>query len=597
MAVREPYAPPENEDLAAKFDRMLGITTAETNGWHVVGGKRSSVSDNKPKKSALSMAAANAALDSVLPKAPGAGAAASQSPSPPKNVAAHDPVKPRYAPPVSDDDLEDEEEEEDEALGERSPDDFDDAELDETDDEARGDLEPDEDHADDDSAEDPDESSESVEERVEEKPKSKTRPSAEPDDLDDDNDEPVERPSAKKRPLKSPEPELEDDLDEDSEHEEAEDEVEEAREEEPEDTSSDAAAALPEPVETPRPAQRPRKRAGRGTGRTPVRNQKPKIVASVNPLHDEAVSAAATELAPHPGQDGGEELLDDEDRQAIDDFMAAARSPATVATFRADLRQFSDWCTMKGVRSFPAEPRIVAAWASFLAKKKGLKYVQIERRVAAISAAHAALEHPSPCQDSTVKNVLLGIKSVPESDAETSAPITRDNLASIMTDAPKTKRWRRNKALLLLGFSAGLRRSELVEVRLEGLRFDDQGLLLAIPNRYSSKMETVRIPKVSGRLCTVGAVARWIASSGITSGYLFRSTHDGGVVDEDPEKHIPAKRVTKIVKDAIKLIGLDPRRYDAKSLRAGYSEVVQAASLKTIKDVDYMRQAMRPQAL
>lgn len=581
LAVREPYVPPENEPLADKFDRVLGLTTAEADGWRVVGGKSSSVSDNKPKKSALSMAAANAALDSVLPRAPEPRPTNGATPAPtprPTSVAPETP-KPRYVPPVSDADLEDEEEEEEETPTSREPDGFDDdAELEpeDADDEA-------------DELESNDEDDDRAETSNDEDP---AEAEEDPEDHEDEDEPVIEQPKPK-QPKKEPNPKPGDDFDDESRPEEA----EEADDSDEVEVSSPRLARADEPAPTPRPTRRPRKNAGRGMGKVPARDQKSKIVASVNPLIDEAISAAATELAPHPGQDGGEELLDDEDRQAIDDFVAAARSPTTVATFRSDLRQFSDWCTMKGVRSFPAEPRIVAAWASFLAKKKGLKYAQIERRIAAISAAHAALKHQSPCQDSTVKNVMLGIKSVPDSDHDTSTAITRDNLAAIMTEAPKTKRWRRNKAMLLLGFSAGLRRSELVEIRLEGLRFDADGLLLAIPNRFTSKMETVRVPKISGRLCTVAAVARWINSSGITSGYLFRSTHDGGVVDSDPEKHLPAKRVTKIVKEAIKLIGLDPRRYDAKSLRAGYSEAVQAATQKTIKDVDYMRQAMRPQAL
>lgn len=348
-----------------------------------------------------------------------------------------------------------------------------------------------------------------------------------------------------------------------------------------------------EKLDKPRPVKRP-KRAGRGLGRTPKSH---KIVNSVNPLVEEATAVAASELAPHPGQDGGEERLDEDDRRAIDDLTAAARSPATLAAYRADLRQFSDWCSQKGIRSFPAEPKIVAAWAGFLAKKRRLKYDQIERKIAAISAAHAALEHtPSPCQDPVVKNVMLGIKSGQVDDKDVVAPLTPADLAAIITDAPKTARWRRNKAMLLLGFSAALRRSELVEIRLEGVRFDEEGLVLAIPGRLAKKIEVVRVPKIESRLCAVGAVAHWIATAGITGGYLFRSVSDGAV-NPNEDEHLRPKLVTKIVKEAVKLIGLDPRRYSGGSLRAGYAEAVQEAARNAFKDIDYMRQTLRPQAL
>lgn len=362
---------------------------------------------------------------------------------------------------------------------------------------------------------------------------------------------------------------------------------------EPEEPDAKADESDETPVEDPKPTKRPR-RAGRGMGRTPKSH---KVVNSVNPLLEEAAATAAAELAPHPGQDGGEDRLDDEDRRAIDDLTAAARSPATLAAYRADLRQFSEWCAQKGIRSFPAEPKIVAAWAGFLAKKRRLKYAQIERKIAAISAAHAALEHlPSPCQDPVVKNILLGIKSGQVDDQDSVPPLTPTDLGAIMTDAPKTARWRRNKAMLLLGFSAALRRSELVEVRLEGIRFDDEGLVLAIPGRLAKKIEVVRIPKIQSRLCAVGAVANWIATAGITGGYLFRTVSDGAV-NPDEDQHLRPKLVTKIVKEAVKLIGLDPRRYTGSSLRAGYAEAVQEAARNAFKDIDYMRQTLRPQAL
>lgn len=351
------------------------------------------------------------------------------------------------------------------------------------------------------------------------------------------------------------------------------------------------------PPKATNPAKRPpsRRRSGRGVSKKPPRARD--FTASTNPLEEEAVSTAATELAPHPGQDGGSERLDDDDRRAIEDFLAIARSPATLATYRDDLRQFSEWCAGKGIRSFPAEPDVVASWAGFLARKKRLKFSQIDRKVSAISAAHVALKHDSPCLDSVVKNVMLGIKSGLEADHGATAAITPADLRAIMTDAPRTMRWRRNKAMLLLGFSAGLRKSELVEVRIEGLRFDDDGLFMAIPGRIAQAVETVKIPKVQGKLCTVGAVARWIAASGITGGYLFRSVHDDGVVDIDQDRHVPEKLVTKIVKQAVKIIGLDPQRYTSKSLRIGYAEAVHMAAQKTIKDVDHVRQTIRPQTL
>lgn len=575
MASREPYVPAgEDEDLVSKFDDALSRATADSDGWRVITRRAPSSRSDKPgtKPPTMSLAAASAAFDAVIPATPDtSGSVAPATPSAPITTPTSTPsvMKPERngkheeiakkaaqeavgmalpAPEAKESDpvkseLVKKVASEDEGFDE----DFDaDVDLD-VDADADIDAEPD------DVADEP-------EPKVDPEEAERRR------ELHKRSSMTTTRSSGRKT----------------------------TRTGRPAAKSSKKAKAEKEVKEEKRAPKRPA-RTGRGLGRRSAKHIE--IVSSVNPMVEEAISTAAAELAPHPGQDGGAERLDDEDRQGIEDFTAVARSPSTLATYRSDLRQFSDWCAQKGIRSFPAEPRVVAAWASFLAKKKKLKFDQIERRVAAISAAHVALDHQSPSVDQVVKNVMVGIKSALEADQNGIAPLSPADLTAIVTDAPKTARWRRNKAMLLLGFSAALRRSELVEIRMEGLRFDDEGLVLVIPRRLSEGVETVRIPTVDGKLCTVGALARWITTAGIKRGYVFRKTKDGGAVDPDPDRHLPARSVTKIVKEAVKLIGLDPRRYTGRSLRIGYSEAVQEAARKTIKDIDYVRQTLRPQVL
>lgn len=576
LASREPYVPPdETEDLVNKFDSALSAAAASSDGWHVITRKGSSGHSTKPRQASartLSLAEASAALDAVVKTSPseerGAGSAnGGLNGRGPLEVAKKSaenavgqslPQSPSVVPDVAAGDIEVVKKEGDDLAKRAGVEEVEDVDVEEAEDLLADDADFEsgeldgEDH---DLASEEEDAAAAKRRRQEERHRRSSKTT-------------TRSPSARSVSDKKGSGKTE---------------------KAPDKTTTKT--GRPPAVKSAK-----KTKPGRGLGRR-IQEKKPvEVVSSVNPMVEEAISTAAAELAPHPGQDGGAERLDDEDRQAIEDFTAVARSPSTLATYRSDLRQFSDWCAQKGIRSFPAEPSVVAAWASFLAKKKKLKFDQIERKVAAISAAHVALKHQSPCQDSTVKNVMVGIKSALESDQSSVASISPSDLTAIMTDAPKTSRWRRNKAMLLLGFSAALRRSELVEIRMEGLRFTDEGLILAIPGRMSRGVETVMIPKVKGKLCAVGALAKWIALSRITKGYVFRPMKDG-VVDPDPDDHLPAIFVTKIIKEAVKLIGLDPRRYTGRSLRIGYAEAVQEAARKTIRDIDYVRQTLKPQVL
>jgi len=83
----------------------------------------------------------------------------------------------------------------------------------------------------------------------------------------------------------------------------------------------------------------------------------------------------------------------------------------------------------------------------------------------------------------------------------------------------------RDRALLLVGFAGALRRSELVGLRFENVRFTDDGLVVTIPKSKTDQEgegQTVGIPYGSHpESCPVRALAAWLERSGIPSGYLF----------------------------------------------------------------------------
>jgi integrase len=150
------------------------------------------------------------------------------------------------------------------------------------------------------------------------------------------------------------------------------------------------------------------------------------------------------------------------------------------------------------------------------------------------------------------------------------APLLKDDMVLLLAQAKDDLKGHRDKALLLLGFCAALRRSELAAVRVEDLEFTSQGIILTLPRSKTDQTgqgRKIGIPKGrGGRICPVGSVGLWMKQSGIHSGPLFRAITKGGVLSDQV---LSNRAVANIVKDYAQKAGLDPARHSGHSLRAG----------------------------
>jgi integrase len=140
----------------------------------------------------------------------------------------------------------------------------------------------------------------------------------------------------------------------------------------------------------------------------------------------------------------------------------------------------------------------------------------------------------------------------------------------------------RDRALLLLGFAGALRRSELVALDVEDLRFCKEGLRLTIRQSKTDQQgqgQDVAIPFGSRpETCPVEAVKRWIAHSRIVNGALFRRLDSGG---HTGAARLDGASVGHILKRRAKAVGLDPNSFSGHSLRSGLltSSAVAGASI------------------
>ena len=286
----------------------------------------------------------------------------------------------------------------------------------------------------------------------------------------------------------------------------------------------------------------------------------------------------------------------------------AARSLAqeTRRVYAAAVREFADFCQRHSLVDLPADPRTVALFIEERAQA-GASVSSLDQALAAIKSAHELAELDSPTTSTLVRRLMggvrrdLGVAPTGQKAAVTVADLARmvegleDLRAQAELDlaqatghrevAPSVaarKRARgelgraraqrlialRDQAVLLLGFSSALRRSNLSALTVEDLEWSDQGVVLTVRRSKTDQEGAGRrlaVPK-GRRLCPPSALRRWLDEASITTGPVFRPLDRHGHLSS---KELSRHSIGAIVKQAAARAGLDAKRYGGHSLRAG----------------------------
>jgi hypothetical protein len=159
-------------------------------------------------------------------------------------------------------------------------------------------------------------------------------------------------------------------------------------------------------------------------------------------------------------------------------YKEAARSPATKRAYASDFRLFEAWCGRAGLEALPATISTIGLYMTELACG-GAKVSTISRKLAAISFRHKEEKLPSPCSmkaDRELAQVYAGIRKTTGTKQEGKAAVTLKLIRrtlDIVESGPLTAS--RDRALILIGFAGGLRRSELAGIRFEDLQWHSSG--------------------------------------------------------------------------------------------------------------------------
>jgi site-specific recombinase XerD len=271
-------------------------------------------------------------------------------------------------------------------------------------------------------------------------------------------------------------------------------------------------------------------------------------------------------------------------------FSEQKRAASTRNGYAADFRLFDAWCHANGLAALPAVPAAVATYIA-LEAQRGIKPATLARRLAAIQYAHREAGHEAPTDSGHVRDVMSGIRNTMGVAPDRKAPATADRLGAMLACIPTdTLAGKRDHAMLLLGFAAALRRSELVALTVEDLEEVPEGLRVLI-RRSKTDQEgegrTIAIPPGS-KLRPIAAVKAWLEAAHITTGALFRSINKGGRMSDEP---LTGRTVADLVKRYAAAAGLDPAEFSGHSLRAGFvtSAAAHGASIFKMQAVSRHR--------
>ena len=148
----------------------------------------------------------------------------------------------------------------------------------------------------------------------------------------------------------------------------------------------------------------------------------------------------------------------------------------TLRAYQSDFRDFSVFCAKNGLSSIPTQPKIIALYITHLSKIS--KFSTLKRRIASISVLHKLKGYYLDTKHPIIMENLHGIKRTLGSRQKAKKPILINDLKLIIKAIDEEKI--RDKALILIGFAGGFRRSELVNIDYDDIEFVTEGVKILI---------------------------------------------------------------------------------------------------------------------
>ncbi len=255
--------------------------------------------------------------------------------------------------------------------------------------------------------------------------------------------------------------------------------------------------------------------------------------------------------------------------------LKSSKADNTVKAYKSDFKDFELFCIKNGFKTLPSEPRIVSLYLTYLSTKK-VKISTLKRRLVSIGVIHKLKGYYLDTKHPSIIENIMGIKRRKGSFQQGKKPLLINNLKSIINVIDEFKedeiKRLRDRSIILIGFSGGFRRNEIVSLDYDDLDFVVEGLKIKIKRSKTDQFSEGSIKALpyftNSKYCPVISIKKWLETSKIQSGSLFRRFIKGSKISTN---RLTDQTVALLIKKYLKLAGIDSKNYSGHSLRSGFA--------------------------
>jgi len=255
--------------------------------------------------------------------------------------------------------------------------------------------------------------------------------------------------------------------------------------------------------------------------------------------------------------------------------LQSSKASNTVRAYKSDFKDFGLFCAQNNFKTIPTEPKIVSLYLTHLSTKDA-KISTLKRRLVSIGVIHKLKGYYLDTKHPAIIENIMGIKRRKGSIQKGKKPLLISALKVIIDVIDQQKKEEikklRDRSIILIGFSGGFRRNEIVSLDYDDLDFVLEGLKINIRRSKTDQFGEGSIKALpyfdNAQYCPVISLKNWIDISKINSGSLFRRFAKGSRLTGN---RLTDQTVALLIKEYLKLAGIESKNYSGHSLRSGFA--------------------------
>jgi integrase len=200
----------------------------------------------------------------------------------------------------------------------------------------------------------------------------------------------------------------------------------------------------------------------------------------------------------------------------------------------------------------------------------------LKRRLVSIGVIHKMKGHYLDTKHPSIIENIMGIRRRKGSIQKGKKPILISSLKQIINTIDEEIRDEikkiRDRSIILIGFSGGFRRNEIVSLDYDDLDFVTEGLKIKLKRSKTDQFGEGILKGLpyfdNSQYCPVISLKKWLKISKISSGPVFRRFIKGLKLSKD---RLTDQTVALLIKKYLSMAGLDIKDYSGHSLRSGFA--------------------------